>query len=207
MGMYCTLSRVNETDLRRLREAPEEVSTFLYGEPPELETVREPGLRGLIMRLLGVSTQQVSATATADKSGSCRVQQIQGDDQIDIEKAWNALHFLFTGTAEEGEEPGCFLLRGGEEIGNEDVGPARALSPEQVSQFAAFLVELSRDELARRYNPARMTALEIYPDVIWTRPAALDGTEFNYLFETFEELRDFVIATSARGDYLIVSIC
>ena len=27
---------------------------------------------------------------------------------IDIDKAWHGLHFLFTGAAEEGPEPGCF---------------------------------------------------------------------------------------------------
>ena len=32
MGMTCTLRRVNETEVRRLREEPEQVFTFLYGE-------------------------------------------------------------------------------------------------------------------------------------------------------------------------------
>lgn len=202
MSMTCTLRRVNETDLRRLREAPEQVSTFVFGELPPLETVREPGLGGFIMRLFGIA-QQVSATEAWDNSAN---QQAQDDDRMELDKMWHGLHFLFTGTAEEGPEPACFLLSGGEEIGNEDVGPARVLSPDQVSQFAAFLVELSHDELARRYDPARMATLEIYPDVIWTRPAAPGESAFDSLFEAFEELRDFVTATSTRGYYLIVSI-
>jgi Domain of unknown function (DUF1877) len=206
MGMTCTLHRVNESDLRRLRERPEEVSTLLYGGGLPLETVREPGLLGFIERLMGITTQQVSATAVADESSNHQLQQIQDGDQIDIEKAWHGLHFLFTGTADEGQEPGCFLLCGGEEIGNEDVGPARVLRPDQVSRFATFLAELSHDELASRYNPTRMTALEIYPEVIWTRPALPGQSPFDYLFEAFEELRDFVTATSTRGDSLIVSI-
>ena len=200
MGMTCTLCRVNETDLRRLREAPEQVSTFLFGELPPLETVREPGLVRFIERLFGITTQQVSASANH------LAQQVQDEDRMELDKMWHGLHFLFTGTAWEGPEPGCFLLCGGEEIGNEDVGPARVLSPDQVSQFAAFLRELSHDELARRYNPARMTELEIYPDVIWMRPAPPGESEFDYLFEAFEELRDFVTATSTKGDYLIVCI-
>lgn len=200
MSMTCTLCRVNETDLRRLREAPEQVSSFLFGELPPLETVRVPGFEGFIMRLFGITTQQVS------ESANDLAQQVEDGDRMDLDKMWHGLHFLFTGTAEEGPEPACFLLCGGEEIGNEDVGPARVLSPDQVSQFAAFLGELSHDELARRYNPARMTALEIYPDVIWTRPAVSGKSEFDYLFEAFEELRDFVTATSTRGDHLIVSI-
>ncbi len=206
MGMYCIVRRVNETDLRRLREAPEEVSTFLYGEPAPMETVREPGLLGFIDRLFGGTTQQVSATAAADESANRELQLVQDGEEIDLEKSWHGLHFLFTGTAEEGEDPGCFLLYGGEEIGNKDDGSIRVLRPDQVSQFAAFLTGLSRDELARRYNPTRMTELDIYPKVIWLRPTPDGESEFDYLFETFEELRDFVTATSTRGDSLIVSI-
>ena len=201
MGMTCTLRRVNETDLRRLREAPpEQVFTFIYGESIPLETVREPGLSGFIMRLFGIQTQQVSATAAANE-----FQQINDTDELDIDKAWHGLHFLFTGTADNGQEPGCFLLCGGEEIGEEDVGPARVLRADQVSQFAAFLAELSNEELLRRYNPTRMSALEIYPE-IWTRPEAPGESSFDYLLEAFEDLRDFVTTTSARGDALIVSI-
>ena len=206
MGMTCTLRRVNEADLRRLRDAPEQVFTFLYGQPVPLETVREPGLVGFIMRLLGIKVQQVSATAAADKSADRPLQQVQDSDEIEIDKAWHGLHFLFTGTAWEGDEPACFLLCGGEEIGNEDVGPARVLRPDQVSQFATFLAGLSHEELARRYDPTRMTALEIYPEVIWSRPAAPGESAFDYLLEAFEDLRNFVTATSTRGDSLIVSI-
>ena len=203
MGMTCLLRRVNETDLRRLREKPEEVFTFLYGEPVELETVREPGLGGFIMRLLGMTVQQVKAT---DKSANAMAQDIEDDDQLDLEKAWHGLHFLFTGTADGTEEPGCFLVYGGENIGDEDDGSIRVLRSDQVSQFAAFLDELSEEELARRYDPARMTDFDIYPSVIWTRPAPPGESEFDYLYECFEDLRDFVTETATRGDSLIVGI-
>ena len=35
---------------------------------------------------------------------------------LDLDKAWEPLHFLLTGTALEGEEPACYLARGGEEL-------------------------------------------------------------------------------------------
>jgi hypothetical protein len=181
-----------------LRERPDEVFKFLYPESLPLETVRVPGLVGFIERLLGVTTQQVSATSASDE-------QIQDDDRLELDD-WHGLHFLFTGTAWEGQEPACFLLCGGDEIGEEDVGRARALRPVQVSQFASFLAELSHEELARRYNPTRMTALEISPKAIWTRPAAPGESGFDYLCAAFEELRDFVTATADRGDSLIVSV-
>ena len=197
MGMTCTLRRVNETDLRRLREAPEQVLTFIHGEPVPLETVREPGLTGFIMRLLGVTTQRVSPTAAVDES----LDQPINDDELDLDKAWDRLHYLLTGTADEGQEPACFLVAGGEEIGNEDDGPARVLRPDQVSQFATFLAELSDEELARRYDPTRMTAVGIY-----SKRWPPGEEEFEILLEAFKDLREFVTETSAGGDSLIVSI-
>jgi hypothetical protein len=47
-----------------------------------------------------------------------------------------------------------------------------------------------------------MTALDVYPN-IWTRPGE---AAFDYLLDGFHELREFVSATSARGDSMIVSI-
>lgn len=196
MGMTCTLRRVNETDLRRLRETPEQVRTFIHGEPVPLETVREPGLTGFVLRLLGVTSQRVSETAI-DESAN----ELINDDELDLDKVWDRLHFLLTGTFDDGQEPACFLVAGGEEIGNEDVGTARILRPDQVSQFATFLTGLSDDELARRYDPTRMTAVGIYSK---RRPPG--DKEFETLLEAFKDLRDFVTETSARGESLIVSI-
>lgn len=51
-----------------------------------------------------------------------------------------------------------------------------------------------------------MAALEIYPEVVLTRPTAPGESKFEYLFAALEELRDFVTATSTKGDSLIVSI-
>ena len=197
MGMTCTLRRVNETDLRRLREAPEQVRTFIHGEPVPLETVREPGLIGFVLRLLGVTSERVSETAAIDESAN----ELINDDELDLDKAWDRLHFLLTGTFDDGQEPACFLVAGGEEIGNEDVGTARVLRPDQVSQFATFLTGLSDDELARRYDPTRMTAVGIY-----SKRWPPGDKEFEILLEAFKDLRDFVTETSARGESLIVSI-
>ena len=53
--------------------------------------------------------------------------------ELDLDKAWHGIHFLLTGSAWEGEEPLCYLLAGGQEVGDEDVGygPARVLRPRE----------------------------------------------------------------------------
>ena len=77
------------------------------------------------------------------------------------------------------------------------------LTPPSEAQLASLAAELSDEELRRRYDPTRMTALDVYPD-IWTRGPG--EAAFDYLLDAFNELRDFVSATSARGDSMIVSI-
>ncbi len=86
------------------------------------------------------------------------------NEYVDADKAWHILHFLLTGTAWEGEAPLNFIVRGGQEIGEEDVGygPARALLPAAVVTLDAALEALPTAALAERYDPAQMAALEIY---------------------------------------------
>src|SRR4051812_40770621 len=59
---------------------------------------------------------------------------------LDIDKAWHAIHFLLTGTAWEGEPPLDFLAIGGTEIGEDlGYGPARGLVSSQVRELATAL--------------------------------------------------------------------
>jgi hypothetical protein len=104
-----------------------------------------------------------------------------------VEKTWNALHFLFTGLAEGGEPPASYLLSGGLPIGNGS--DAHALNPKQLIEFRDFTRALSEDELRRRYDPQRMTDLQIYPRIIWNR----DGEDaLDYVMEFYPQLRTFL---------------
>lgn len=121
---------------------------------------------------------------------------------VDVDKAWHGIHFLLTGTAWEGDEPLDFIAKGGQPIGDEDVGygPARGYTPEQVGRLATTLAALSDEQLRGRYNPRAMEAAEIYPN-IWKR----EGDEgLEYLLGYFHELRDFIAAGAAAGEALIV---
>jgi hypothetical protein len=86
-----------------------------------------------------------------------------------MEKTWHGVHYLFTGTAWEGEPPLNFLLAGGREVDIE-VGqaPARTHTFAETRAIATALSEISDAELRARYDPAEMMRLEIYPEV-WDR--------------------------------------
>ena len=57
--------------------------------------------------------------------------------EVGLEKAWHALHFLFTNTADGGDPPACYLMSGGLGLSSGDTD-AHALSPQQVEEFRSF---------------------------------------------------------------------
>jgi hypothetical protein len=93
-----------------------------------------------------------------------------GDDALCIEKAWHGLHFLFTETAWDGDEPLNFVVSGGDNIGDVDVGygPARGFTAQQVCAIVDALEKVSNDDLRARFNGKEMDEQEIYPQ-IWER--------------------------------------
>jgi hypothetical protein len=204
MGMTCTLRRASAADCERLRAEPEAVREFLFpeGSAPPVVEVREKGLAGWILRLFGVKVTQVDPNwvppeRTAPDDGS----------ELDLDKAWHGLHFILTGTASDGEPPGGFLVHGGQEIGDEDDDSRpRLLDPTEVRQFSDFLASLSDDEITRRYDAERMTALEIYPEAMWKRDAGSQHPPIDYLRGAFHDLRTFVATAAERGDGVVVAI-
>jgi len=125
---------------------------------------------------------------------------------IDLDKAWHGIHFLLTESAWEGKEPLCYLVKGGEEIGDEDVGycPARALRPNQIADWANALSTISSDDLRKKFDPDAMMKAEIYPS-IWDRATEEDDT-LGYLLEHYETLRSFVERTKDENKGAIITL-
>ena len=124
--------------------------------------------------------------------------------ETDLDKAWHGIHFLLTGSAWEGDEPLCYLITGGQPVGDEDVGygPARVLRPEEVAQFDAALAAISLDDFCQRFDPTTMMAQHIYPE-IWDRDPREDDT-LGYLAEYFDMLKTFVRDSAETRKGLLV---
>jgi hypothetical protein len=202
MGMYGILRRASAADVARLRSDPSLVEPFLFGEPPAMVDAGPRGLLGLLLRLTPIKIQSVADT---QPEGPTRWPEAAEGEELNLDKAWHGLHFLFTGTDDGEEEPAGFLIAGGEDIGDNDDQAARLLNPGQVRAFAAFLGALSHDELRRRFDPARMTELRIYPDVIWNRPEEEDQP-LGFLLGAFDELQAFMTTAAAAGDSVVISV-
>jgi Domain of unknown function (DUF1877) len=192
----------SDEEIDALVADPSGVSRFLYGDEYPESTVSVSRRRkhgGFFRRLFG-GNEIVTLTAADEPRPPSR----DPADEFDSDKAWHGLHFLFTGEAWGGEPPLGFILAGGTEIGDEDVGygPARAFTSAEVSAIAAAFEALTRDELARRFDPARMMELEIYPE-IWDRDPTDDDT-LEYLLEYFDLLKGFVSRGAASGRGMLV---
>ncbi len=121
---------------------------------------------------------------------------------LDVDKAWHGIHYLLTGTAWDGSPPLNFIVAGGHQVGDEDVGygPARGFYPDEVKVLAAALDATEAKSLASRFDPDAMARAELYPD-IWLQ----EGDEaLEYLVDNLEALRDFVSGASKAGEGLLV---
>jgi hypothetical protein len=122
MSMVCGLRQASDQDIERLILRPEGLQAFIESDQvgvPEVEIVRPKGLLGLLLRLTPITIEQTRPRHDLPEDELFEQARPSGRE-VDLDKAWHGLHFLFTDSAWEGDEPGCFLVRGGQEIGDED---------------------------------------------------------------------------------------
>ena len=203
MGMTCTLYRVAATDIERLVRDPARVREVLYADEENWIITRPKGLVGFLLRFTPMSVETARPKEPLTPEDIARLRETE----CDLEGVWHGLHFLFTGTAWEGNEPACYLIQGGQEVGDDDFDiPPRLLRPENVRDFSGFLGGLSEEELRRRYDPKRMTEMKIDPAGWWQRPAAPTDAPLVQLLESFNHLRAFTDRAAAAGDGLVVHL-
>src|SRR5688572_7474924 len=125
-------------------------------------------------------------------------------DLIDFDKAWDAVHFLLTGSADKTDGPLSLLAGMGEPIGEDNgYGPPLLVSAADMSAFNDALAAISDDELARRYDANAMVAADIYiADALAGEGEA--GRE--YVFQGIPGLRRFAERCARQGSDAIVLV-
>jgi hypothetical protein len=124
-------------------------------------------------------------------------------EALDIDKAWHAIHFMLNGSSFEGDEPLVHTILGGTPIGaDEGYGPARYLTNAQVKAVAKELSKQGRDELANRFDPAKLSEEDIYPS----------GTDWNgdedkdYVLSYYQEVAAYYIDAANKDHGMILYI-
>lgn len=208
MSMILNLRAISDDRIKDLLENPDSVLHFLYGDfiepPPPPQPQKNCGLMGFFGNLFGSKKSESSTTTVIEKPAETITSEpAETYDEIDLDKAWHGIHFMLTG--EKGEtDTTAGLLLAGQQIGDIDVGygPARILNQHQVQQLYNHLSEISEDVFKEKYDPQKMNALEIYPDIF--KPNRDHEENLEYFCEHFELLKDFITRTAQKNDGIII---
>jgi hypothetical protein len=157
---------------------------------------------GMVLVLRRVDAAQIAALrANPDDAAEFTIEDEEASeagDCIDFDKAWHALHFLFTGSADENNAPLSLLRSDGELIGDDiGYGPVRYLAPAIVARFRDALAAVSDDQLHERYDPGAMERDDVYLADMFLE----EGEEsWGYIIQSLPKLRvlaDRCVATQA----------
>jgi hypothetical protein len=120
---------------------------------------------------------------------------------LSLEKAWHGVHYLLCGQV----EPSASLLGqavfGGKEFGEDlGYGPARYFSIDQTANISRELARPALErEMKRRFDPARMSSLSIYP-------GGWDHSGYDWLIGEFQRLRDFYADAAGSRNGVVTCI-
>ena len=196
MSMVVCFDAVSGETIDRLMEFPPLVwKVIAPGDPEPFKEATKSLNPGFISKLLGRKSVVVPELPADPPLGG------------DLDKAWHGLHYLLTGTAWDGEPPLNFLVGGGEEVGDVDVGygPARAYRAADVVKLSGALSEIDVADLRARFNPAEMMKQEIYPG-IWDRDPSDDDT-LGYCLDNFESLKRFLAEAVRLRRGMLIYLC
>lgn len=203
MGMVLGLNTLSDENIEKLLSDPPLVWKVLAPDDPEIyeEERKSKTSIGFLTKLF---KRKKDVEQTKFEDTSIELGENEGAD-TDLDKAWHGIHYLLTGSVWEGDEPQNFLLAGGETIGEIDVGygPARCIKSDDVRKIFDHLSGITVEELKSRFDPDKMMANQIYPE-IWDREE--DDGNLDYLIEYFEELKHFISKAVEFNLGIIVSI-
>jgi len=195
MSMICNLARITEAQYASLSAGPSIITKLIYGDVDDQPVAPK---RGLLSRLF--SREPVPPTKTESQT----VPPIDPTDQVDLDKAWHTLHFLFTGDAWGGLFPEGFLVSCGKPVGSVDVGygPARMFDPKEVQAIAAFVESQQADTMRKKLNPKKLLEEQIYPN--FGSESAVTDEDWAYIAGAFESASAFIRETNRRGMAMLV---
>jgi hypothetical protein len=200
--MILGLDALSDDSIDRILACPPLIWRVVAPDDPEAyaEALANRGKQGFFARIFGRKKESKRVVVP---------DLLLGEEEFVhayLDKAWHGLHFLFTGSDWGGNPPLSFLVAGGAEVGDIDVGygPARVFRASEVAAIHNALAEIQEADLRNRYKPEVMMEKDIYP-TIWDRDPKEDDA-LGYLLEYFAVLKRFIGETASKGLGLVVTI-
>lgn len=170
-----------------------------------LESTSDP--RAMILKVFGNQAQNQPAFSElgralgGDMSISKNAAVQDSSPQIDLDKVWHGLHWIFTGSADAGPEPLCYLLHKGLVLGRFRDGDVRGISSEQLAAFEDEVRQFDEVKLQQRYDGAAMAAANLYFSNMWQK----DSEEgFEALSTGLEKLKIFLKEGRVRNEGMVI---
>ncbi|MCQ6562540.1 YfbM family protein [Paenibacillus mendelii] len=160
------------------------------------------GMRGYYFTMDDSLVQQIAAGDIALKS--LKIDDYPG---LDIDRSWEAIHYLICGDISDGESPLGYVVPLTSDKGI-DFGSfgAFSLRAEQVAEALQAMSELDEAQLRLRYDFPAMVKDEVYPLEPDTVSDEDEDEFFAYMLQHFNEIRRFYSQTVAEGKGLIFYI-
>ncbi|WP_430788757.1 YfbM family protein [Actinoplanes sp. G11-F43] len=130
-----------------------------------------------------------------------RAWRVLDDPGIHLQKSWQGLHYLLTGTRGRVSAGVGSAILGGTEIGEDPgYGPPRLLTPDEVAAVASALDATDPPTLRARYDPEVLEEADVYPGA-WP-----DKGFDDFLGPYYDALRDFYRSAAAGGQAVIMAL-
>lgn len=190
MSMIAELHSLTDENLDKIVETPTLIGHIVNPDNPYIfdESVPEQEAPEMILKLGGNNQFSIAKSKPPLPRDYPDLELSKPETKIDLDKAWHGIHYCQTGDAGVGDHPLGFILYGGVEVCEINVGhgPARIFSSGQTRVIEKMLSAVSVEDLKANYVPAKME--DIYPD-IWSRT---DEDNFEYIEIYFEVLGRFL---------------
>ena len=121
-------------------------------------------------------------------------------ETVDLDKSWEGLHFLLSGSKEPSSHPEGFLV-GHSSLPNTGEAEVFHYRVAQVRAINEALQRCTPEVLQQRYDGRLMREFNVYPACEW------GVADCEYLLEYYERLRQFVARHAAEQNELLVVIC
>ena len=130
----------------------------------------------IIIRLSKAQLDKI--LADDDHFWTLRNQWRDTDHCFDIDKTWQAIHYIFNWSAWGGSPPAKWI----------------------VAKVNGLIESVSLEELEKRYNSKKMSSADIYPPIVW------DETEWEYFIFHYQHLKTLYQKAASSGECVIMVI-
>ncbi|WP_172194971.1 YfbM family protein [Saccharibacillus qingshengii] len=157
---------------------------------------------GMIGYLKRVTEQALSSLIHGGQDLYAYIHGEQGEE-LDLDKAWQGLHYLLCGDPYGGEGPLFDAIMGGKPLNPEEESEiiVRYLTPDEVRNVASALESVGPAELAKGFEPDDMNEAGVYPSPDWNEEGELD-----YLLGYYEPMREHYRAAAAAGEGMLLYV-